>query len=103
MSGPAIPPRPLSIAHRGASAYAPANTLAAFRKAADSNPASERIHVWLAASLARNSELDEARWEVEQIHTLNPGFSLQRMGQSLPFKNAEETLWSCNRLGISTR
>jgi len=29
-----IPPRPYSIAHRGASAYAPANTLAAFRKAA---------------------------------------------------------------------
>lgn len=34
MSRPAIPPRPYSIAHRGASAYAPANTLAAFRKAA---------------------------------------------------------------------
>lgn len=31
---PKIPPRPYSIAHRGASAYAPANTLAAFRKAA---------------------------------------------------------------------
>jgi glycerophosphoryl diester phosphodiesterase len=30
-----IPPRPYAIAHRGASAYAPANTLAAFRKAAD--------------------------------------------------------------------
>ena len=30
-----IPPRPYSIAHRGASAYAPANTLAAFRKAAE--------------------------------------------------------------------
>lgn len=29
-----VPPRPLSIAHRGASAYAPANTLEAFRKAA---------------------------------------------------------------------
>lgn len=30
-----LPARPWSIAHRGASAYAPANTLAAFRKAAD--------------------------------------------------------------------
>lgn len=29
-----LPPRPYSIAHRGASAYAPENTLAAFRKAA---------------------------------------------------------------------
>lgn len=30
-----IPSRPFSIAHRGASAYAPANTMAAFRKAAE--------------------------------------------------------------------
>ena len=30
-----IQPRPYAIAHRGASAYAPANTLAAFRKAAE--------------------------------------------------------------------
>ncbi len=30
-----VPPRPWSIAHRGASAYAPENTLAAFRKAAE--------------------------------------------------------------------
>lgn len=30
-----IPSRPYSIAHRGASAYAPANTMAAFRKAAE--------------------------------------------------------------------
>lgn len=30
-----LPPRPYAIAHRGASAYAPDNTLAAFRKAAE--------------------------------------------------------------------
>lgn len=34
MTGMRVPPRPLSIAHRGASAYAPGNTIAAFRKAA---------------------------------------------------------------------
>ena len=35
MTDAGIPPRPFSIAHRGASAYAPANTMAAFRKAAE--------------------------------------------------------------------
>ncbi|MBO74605.1 MAG: hypothetical protein CMD33_04970 [Flavobacteriales bacterium] len=34
MTPPGIPQRPYAIAHRGASAYAPANTLVAFRKAA---------------------------------------------------------------------
>ena len=42
------------------------------RQALDSNPASERIHVWLAAALAR---------------VLNPEFSLQRMEASLPFSD----------------
>lgn len=35
MTKPTLPPRPWSVAHRGASAYAPANTLMAFRKAAE--------------------------------------------------------------------
>ncbi len=35
MTDAMLPPRPWSIAHRGASAYAPDNTLAAFRKAAE--------------------------------------------------------------------
>ena len=35
MTQPFIPPRPYSIAHRGASAYAPPNTLTAFSKAAE--------------------------------------------------------------------
>lgn len=35
MSAAILPHRPYSIAHRGASAYAPANTLAAFRKAVE--------------------------------------------------------------------
>jgi adenylate cyclase len=57
------------------------------RKAMESNPASERIHVWLAAALARTGALDDARWEATQVLVLNPEFSLQRMGQSLPFSN----------------
>jgi len=57
------------------------------RKALESNPASERIHVWLAAALARAGALDDARWEATQVRVLNPEFSLQRMEQSLPFSN----------------
>jgi len=62
----------------------------AFRKGIESNPGSERIHVWLAAALARAGAMDDAHWEVTQIRILNPEFSLQRMEQSLPFSNPSD-------------
>jgi adenylate cyclase len=62
----------------------------AFRQAIDSNPASERTHVWLAAALARSGKLDEARWEADQVRILNPEFSLQRIRASHPFAEPED-------------
>ena len=62
----------------------------AFTSAINSNPASERIHVWLAAAYAQAGEVDEARWEADQVLILNPDFSLQRMEKTLPFKDAED-------------
>ena len=67
-----------------------AEAIDAFVKSIDSNPASERIHVWLAAAYAQSGEIDEAEWEADQVLTLNPDFSLQRMEKSLPFKDAED-------------
>ncbi|MEN8133313.1 MAG: winged helix-turn-helix domain-containing tetratricopeptide repeat protein [Pseudomonadota bacterium] len=52
-----------------------------------SNPASERLHVWLAAAYAQAGEIEEAEWEVDQILMLNPDFSLQRIQQAFPFKD----------------
>ena len=62
----------------------------ALLKAIDCNPASERIHVWLAAAYVRSGELEEARWEAEQVLNLNRGFSLQRIEESHPFKDRED-------------
>ncbi len=59
----------------------------AFKQGIANNPASERLHVWLAAAYARVGEMDEAEWEVDQILMLNPEFSIQRMQQALPFKD----------------
>jgi TolB-like protein/DNA-binding winged helix-turn-helix (wHTH) protein len=59
----------------------------AFRDGLSSNPASERMRVWLAAALAQSGDLDEARWESEQIMAANPGFSVQRMAEAFPFKD----------------
>ncbi len=59
----------------------------AFRLGLSSNPASERMRVWLAAALAQSGNLEDASWESEQIMASNPGFSIQRMEQAFPFKD----------------
>jgi tetratricopeptide (TPR) repeat protein len=50
--------------------------VATFQKGIASNPESERLHVWLAASLAQAGRLEDAAWEVDQILVLNPEFNL---------------------------
>jgi adenylate cyclase len=59
----------------------------AFNLGLSSYPASERMRVWLAAALAQSGDIDEAKWEGEQIMSANPDFSIQRMTQSFPFNN----------------
>ena len=59
----------------------------AFNNGIASNPASERLHLWLAAAHAQSGDIDEAEWEADQVLTLNPDFSLRRMQQAFPFKD----------------
>jgi len=55
-----------------------------------SNPTSERMRVWLAASLAQSGDIEAARWEVEQVLAADPGFSLQRIARAFPFNNPDD-------------
>ncbi len=59
----------------------------AFNLGLSSYPASERMRVWLAAALAQSGNIEEAKWEGEQIMSANPDFSIQRMTRSFPFNN----------------
>jgi adenylate cyclase len=59
----------------------------AFEQGLDSNPNSERLHVWLAAAYARANRPDDAAWEAEQVLVLNPDFSVHRMESAFPFKD----------------
>jgi adenylate cyclase len=62
----------------------------AFNQGIASNPASERLHVWLAAAYAQAGKTDEAEWEMDQVLTMNPEFSLRRMQKTFPFKDAAD-------------
>lgn len=59
----------------------------AFQAALDSNPTSERSHVWLAATYGQSEQFDDADFEVEEILILDPVFSIQRARESVPLKN----------------
>ena len=61
-----------------------------FQRGIASNPASERLHVWLAASYAQSGDLDSAAWEADNILASNPDFSVARMQQAFPFKDPAE-------------
>ena len=62
----------------------------AFQRGLSSNPASERLHVWLAAAYAQAGISDEAEWQADQILTLNPDFSIERMRETFPFKDTTD-------------
>ncbi len=44
----------------------------AFQQGLASNPAAERLRVWLAATYAQSGEFDNASWEAEQVLLLTP-------------------------------
>jgi DNA-binding winged helix-turn-helix (wHTH) protein/TolB-like protein/cytochrome c-type biogenesis protein CcmH/NrfG len=67
-----------------------ASAISALNEGIDSNPANERLHVWLAASFAKAGQLDDAAWEVDQVMTLDPGFTIASVRDAFPFKYDED-------------
>jgi len=59
----------------------------AFKDGINSNPSSERLHVWLAAAYAQSGDIPNAKWEIEQVLFKNPDLSLARMRQAFPFSD----------------
>lgn len=62
----------------------------AFNNGLETNPGSERMHLWLAAAYAQSGNLDNAAWEVQQVLVLDPEFSLERIRKSFPFKREQD-------------
>jgi adenylate cyclase len=78
--------------------------VAAFEEGLSTNPASQRLHVWMAATYAQAGDMESAKWEVEQILTMNPKFSLKRIEGTFPFKDPsdrERILEGLRKAGLS--
>ncbi len=59
-----------------------------FQRGIQINPANHIQRVWLAASYAASGEIEEAEWEVEEVLSLNPKFSLEYFIQIYPLQDS---------------
>ena len=59
----------------------------ALTEAADRNPGAQRVRMWLVATYAHAGKMEEAAWELQELMTLNPSFSVVSIERSIPFRD----------------
>ncbi|NNF96576.1 MAG: tetratricopeptide repeat protein, partial [Halobacteria archaeon] len=82
----------LYLVHLGRSYYFQKHyeqALEAFLNADERNHNYISNHIWLAATYAQLNQLEDAAWEVDQILTLDPDFSLSHWMDTRPLKKNE--------------
>lgn len=67
-----------------------AEAIDAFSRVLESNPAAERVHLWMAAAYAQTGRKDAAAWEIDQARASNADLSLDRIRHAYPFKNPSD-------------
>jgi len=60
---------------------------AALVEAANRNPGAQRVRMWLVATYANAGKIEEAAWELQELTTLNPSFSVKSIERSIPFRD----------------
>ena len=78
--------------HLGRTQYLKGNyrdALDAFQIAAAKNYEYVSTHIWLAATHAKLGNLEEAEWAADQVHTLEPEFSVGEWLRRRPYKKVE--------------
>jgi tetratricopeptide (TPR) repeat protein len=61
----------------------------AFREGLTRNPTAQRQRMFLAATYAQVDRVEDAQWEVAELLTLDPDFSLAQVAEVAPFKDPE--------------
>lgn len=69
------------------------------REALSRNPASLEVHAYLAATLWLSGDHDEAKWQVEEIRSIKPGFTVSKMLETYPLIDNEQLAKLSSSLG----
>jgi len=55
--------------------------------AVENNPSYQLVRVFLAAAYAADENLEEAQWQIDEIHTLDPDFTLADVERGAPIRD----------------
>jgi adenylate cyclase len=75
----------------------------AFKQGLATNPASERLRIWLASALAQSGNIEDAKWEMEEVMLANPDFKLDKLKRVFPFSDPadlEHFMEGLNKAGL---
>jgi adenylate cyclase len=61
-----------------------------FTEALEMNPDSEECRIWLVAAYANIGDIDEARWQLEQLKVNGQDLSLKRLEKVIPYQDPEQ-------------
>ncbi|VAW53591.1 Adenylate cyclase [hydrothermal vent metagenome] len=62
-----------------------------FEKVLERNPEHVEARRWLVATLVSDGQLEEASWQVEMLEMSGAGISIQRIENTVPFKDPQHT------------
>jgi adenylate cyclase len=65
------------------------DAIAALEEGLERNPTAQRLRMFLAASYAQAGRLADAEWEVAELLTLDPDFSLEHVAEVAPYQDPE--------------
>jgi len=57
-----------------------------FKEGLNRNPSSQRLRLWLVAAFAQDNQLEEARWQLQEVNMEDPDLSIERISGAYPFK-----------------
>lgn len=92
----------LGIAHFANGDYSRAEK--ALVIAAERNPDAQRVRMWLVATYANAGDLESANWELTELLSINPTFTVEALQHSIPFKDESirDRLFSGIKLAYDT-
>jgi tetratricopeptide (TPR) repeat protein len=66
------------------------DAIATLEAVTERNPSNWNARIFLAASYVRAGRIGDAEWQIDELLVGNPGFSLEAIGDYVPYENSAD-------------